>query len=139
MSLSRNPRCTKGQAVVEMALVLPLLLLLIMGVMTFGMMIYAKMLVVLSSSQGANEGSYVYSDPTLSLEQKEEKILTAAYFYLNKGLGGTDRKVVINVINGDRISVKVTYNYNLIFPLLGEIFKDKTKIPLEYESVYMIQ
>lgn len=128
----------EGQALTETALVLPIILLLIMGAITFGMLIYAKTLVVLSSSQGARVGASIYNDPTMTLEEKEEKIRTTVYYYLGNGISGTDRSVSIST-DGTMITVKVTYNYQLILPLLGEIFGEKTKIPLSYESSFMIQ
>ncbi len=138
MMLKKVHRCTKGQALAETALVLPILLLLICGILTFSLMIYVKMLVVLSSSQAAKVGSSIYNDTTLTLEQKEEKIRSTAYSFLSNGISGTDRTVTITT-DGSAITVKVVYNYKLIFPLLGEIFKDKLVIPLEYQSTYLIQ
>ena len=128
----------KGQAALETALVLPVILLIVMGVLTFGLMIYVKTLVVLSSSQAAKVGAYIYNDPTLTWEEKEEKIRATAYSFLSNGISGTDRSVTIKA-DGINITVKVTYNYKLIFPLLGEVLGSRAYIPLEYESTYMIQ
>ncbi|MEA4963550.1 TadE/TadG family type IV pilus assembly protein [Lutispora sp.] len=135
---ARIYKAEKGQALAEAALVLPILLLIIMAALTFGMMIYVKTLVVLSSSQAARVGSSIYYDDTMTAEEKTQKIKTTAYYYLGSGISGTDRKVDI-YSDGATISVKVTYNYKLIFPLLHEILGNKTTIPIQYESKFLIQ
>lgn len=139
--MRRGKCCNEsGQALVETALVLPIILLIVMGVLTFGMIIYVKMLVVLSSSQAAKVASSIYNDTTLTGDQKVHQIQSTAYTYLSNGISGTDRSadIIVDDYMGT-ISVKVTYNYKMILPLLGDIFGTKTKIPLSYTSTYMIQ
>jgi len=51
-----------SQALVEFALVLPLLLLLILGVMDFGRMFYIKMVLTNAAREGANYLSYYPED-----------------------------------------------------------------------------
>lgn len=51
-----------GQALVEYALVLPLLLLLILGAMDFGRLFYTKMVLVNAAREGANFLAYFPED-----------------------------------------------------------------------------
>ncbi|WBW95959.1 TadE/TadG family type IV pilus assembly protein [Oceanirhabdus sp. W0125-5] len=128
----------RGQSLSEFVVVLPLVLFVIFGVLTLGVMIYVKMLVVLSSSQAARVGAEVMNDSTYTVEEKMEKIESTALTFLTNGMTGKERDVDINV-EEDLIKVNVTYDFKLILPFLGDIFKDKLKIPIHYESVYMIE
>ena len=128
----------KGQAVAEMAFVLPVLLLVVMAVITLGMMIYVKTLVVISASQAAKVGAYLYYDDSLTDEEIEDAVRATANTLLSNGINGTDRSVTIES-DGTDITVTVEYKYTMILPLLGEIFKGKTSVPIKYSCTYMIQ
>lgn len=138
MKKSRFIKEQKGQAVAEMAFVLPVLLLIVMAVITLGMMIYVKTLVVISASQAAKVGAYLYYDDSMTDEEKDAKIRSTANTLLSNGINGTDRSVTIES-DGIDITVTVEYKYTMILPLLGEIFNGKTSVPLKYSCTYMIQ
>jgi len=53
---------TPAQALVEYALILPILLLLILGVMDFGRMFYTKMILTNAAREGANYLAYFPED-----------------------------------------------------------------------------
>lgn len=129
---------SKGQSLTEFALLLPVFLLVVLGVLSLGFLIYAKMLVVISSSEAARVGSQILNDPEYTIEQKHNRIKETALSFLTNGISGTDNNVVITT-DGEIIRVKVTYNYTLIFPFLSDIFQDKTSIPISYQSQYVIQ
>ncbi|GAU76344.1 TadE/TadG family type IV pilus assembly protein [Fusibacter sp. 3D3] len=126
----------KGQAVVEFAVVLPVLLLIILATITIGMMIYTQTLLVLASSQAARTASYVINDESYNDETKVTMIKNAAYNILNNGINGTDRDVDI-YLEGGLVSVKVSYKFRYIFPLTGEIF-DKSEYNLSYTTTCVI-
>lgn len=124
----------KGQALSEFAMVLPVLLLIVLATLTLGMMIYTKTLLVLSSSQAARTGAFIYTDETKTMAEKETAIKTVALSILNKGIAGTERKVIISVDDPPTtITVKVQYTFRYVFPLLGDIFS-KSAYDLEYSS-----
>jgi len=52
----------RGQSLVEMAITLPLMLLLVMGVVDFGVVLYAHVQVAAASGQGARAGSLYAGD-----------------------------------------------------------------------------
>ncbi len=129
----------EGQAAAEMALVLPVFLLIIMAIITFGMIIYVKTLVVISASQAAKVGAYLYLDDTLTDEEKNLMIRSTANTLLSNGISGIDRTVTIITDGSTEITVIVLYNYKLILPLLGDILGARSVIPLQYSCTYMIQ
>lgn len=129
----------KGQSLTEAALVLPILLLLLMGALTIGMLVYTKMLMVLASSQGAKVGAYIAKDTAMSEGEKEQKIRTTALNYLGSGVKNVDTSNVQISYTSENIIVKVKYDYKITFPLVGDIFKNMTTVPLEYQSTYLLQ
>ena len=56
---------SRGQSLLEFALVLPLLLVLVLGAMDFGRMFYTKIVLTNAAREGANYLSYHTSDATV--------------------------------------------------------------------------
>ena len=127
----------KGQSVLETALVMPIILLLIMAVISISMMLYTKMLVVLSASQGARVASQVWRDETLMKEEKDEKIEKIIMGILSNGTKGVDRSWNAEEINGT-IHVTVKYKFKLILPFLSKIFKEN-EVLIKHEAQYYIE
>jgi Flp pilus assembly protein TadG len=104
---------------VEFALVLPLFLLLLFGVVEFGLIMYAKGSIAQASREGARYG-VVYS---LTPKTKTD-IETWVQNYL-QGVGFTDATVTATL--GDPLSVKVDYPYrftvlpDFITNMVGEL------------------
>lgn len=72
-------RSRKGQAIAEAALVIPLLLLLLLGIITFGYGGLAQLLVVTSASQGARLGAAMCGEsqpPDVVLSSTRQRALT---------------------------------------------------------------
>jgi len=126
-----------GQAVLETALVIPVILFMIMAVITVSLLIYTKMLVVLSASQGARVGALIWNDATIELEEKEEKIEGVVFGILSNGMNGVDRSWDAEVKDGS-LHVTVEYKFKLILPLLGALFEDN-EVPIKYEAIYYIE
>jgi len=109
--LIRNRR---GQALVELALVLPLLVILIMGTMEFGRIFHSYLLIANASREGARAGVINKTDaeiitkvknvvPTLELTD-EQITITPAQSYRTRGVP---------------LTVKVDYTVSLVTPILG--------------------
>ncbi len=62
ISLFKRLRCERGQALVEMALILPVLLLLIFGIIEFGRIFNAYLIVTNAAREGARAGIVGGSD-----------------------------------------------------------------------------
>ncbi len=52
-------RCQKGVAAVEFAIILPVLLLIIFGIIEFGLLLYDKQVITNASREGARAGTVV--------------------------------------------------------------------------------
>ena len=87
MTCASKSSTTSGQSLLELALLLPVLLLLIIGALDYGLAFYAK--VVLENS--AREGAYrmVYPDPGLTLNQRIAAAKTAAATEAKDALGNS--------------------------------------------------
>jgi Flp pilus assembly protein TadG len=107
----------KGQALVEFAVILPLLLLIIMGIIEFGLMLNSYLTVRNVSREGARAGivgstnteienTIISTSPNL-----EEDNLDIDIVPLNQ----VDRK------SGGTLTVQVTYKYKLIVPIISSL------------------
>ena len=115
-----------GAAMVEFAIVLPLLLILICGVIEFGVMFYDKAVITNASREGARAG-------ITGLGNSEIKQIVLSYCNVNLiNLNGNDAfdpdKIIISSDGSDLI-VRLEYRYDL---LLGSFFGfDNTTISAE--------
>jgi Flp pilus assembly protein TadG len=57
---------SRGQSMVEMALVLPLIMVLLMGAVDFGFILYAHIQVAAASGEGARVGSLILYNPNVN-------------------------------------------------------------------------
>lgn len=118
-------RNNRGQAIVELAILLPVLMLILMGILEFGRIFSAYMIISHASREGARTGSVGGSDieiiaavqgtsPTLDLSNMTITISTPA---------GRDR--------GDPLTVKIDYDVDLMVPLLGNVVGDPVSMDAE--------
>ena len=115
-----------GAAMVEFAIVLPLLLILVFGIIEFGVMFYDKAVITNASREGVRAGITGLGDP-------EIKQIVLNYCNVNLiNLDGNDafdpNKIFISS-DGTDLIVKLEYRYDL---LLGSFFGfDNTTISAE--------
>jgi Flp pilus assembly protein TadG len=114
-------RCARGSQVVEFALILPVLLILVFGIIDFGMAIFDKGVITNSSREGARAGvMYRYPQPTAA--QVETFVRDAVNRYCASSLitfgGVTTPSTVVRFSDGTNpgsdISVTVTYRYSYL-------------------------
>jgi Flp pilus assembly protein TadG len=101
-------RDDRGAAAVEMALVLPFLLLLLFGIIDFGLMLNAQQTVTAAAREGAR--TYVFTE-----DEDEAKARVAL---ASDGLDGTVNATVTPCTDG-QVTVVTTYAYSFITPLAG--------------------
>lgn len=113
----KSLRNERGQSLVEFAIILPILLVIIMGIIEFGMMMNSYLAISNASREGARIGIVGSSD----IDIKNLIIATSP------SLDTED--LVVNIspsdgtrISGDTLTVKVTYNYQLTVPIISIIF-----------------
>lgn len=105
-----------GQAIVETALILPLILLILMGIIDFGFLFNNYLVIDNASREGARSAAVGSTDSvimstvssmTLSLEPT--KLKTTIY------PTGASR------IKGSQVTITIEYDYSLITPIIGAI------------------
>lgn len=106
----------RGAAAVELAIILPFLVVLVFGMIEFGIMFYDKAVLTNASREGARAGITGLGDP-------EIKQIVLNYCNVNLvNLGGNDafdpNKILISSDASDLI-VRLEYSYGLLF---GSIF-----------------
>ena len=101
-----------GESMVEFALVLPVLLLVLVGVVQFALVHYAQNVVTTAAQEGARLAAAEGGD-AIDGEQRTRDVL-------GSGLGSTgDGFEVAATDDGESITVTASGVYPLIFPWLG--------------------
>jgi hypothetical protein len=105
-------RRDRGAAAVEMALVLPLLLMLVFGIIEFGLLLTAKIGVTEAAREGARAAT-VDSDPSAARDRV--RLLDDDYDIVAGESNGCGR----NPAPGDNAVIVVNYEYTFVTPLGG--------------------
>jgi Flp pilus assembly protein TadG len=107
----------KGQALVEMALILPIIILVLVAIIDFGLLFNNYLLVTNSSREGAREAALGQSD-----EDIQSDIL-----HLLSTL--KESEISINIYpskssrsQGSQVVITVGYQYKFLTPIIGRIF-----------------
>jgi len=134
-------RRQEGSNLVEFALVLPLLLILVMGIIEVGLVIYDKAVITNACREGARAG-IVFRDPRLGLGEIQTVVQNYASAYLVT-FGTTPLPTVEwlwddldsnNVrSSGDRLTVTVRYQYDYL--MLGNFIPGIGTLNLQSTSV----
>ena len=114
--LAKQLKNKKGQSLVEFALVLPLILLILMGIVEFGLMFNSYLTINNASREGARLASVGGTD--VEVETRVETVSTTLNLAnidvtVNPAQGFRDR--------GDPCTVTVDYTYDLITPIISNI------------------
>ena len=123
---ARSQAPTRGQALVEFALVLPVFVLLLIGMMDFGFALYSRMTVINAAREGAR-AAVTAPDPTVIPVLVQSRVTGAAN---GLSVGATTTCIAIKTSPGpctfatitsskpgDAVRVTVTYTYQTFFPL----------------------
>ena len=107
----------RGTAIVEMALVLPILLALILGIVEFGRIVNAYVTVEHAAREGARLGITGASDDDIRRRVEETSFpLDPAGLSVSIDPAPSERT------RGVPITVSVTYSYNVITPVMSSLF-----------------
>ncbi len=109
----------KGQSLVETALILPVLLLLLTGIIDFGLLFNSYLVVSNASREGARRATVGNTD---------EQILLATN---NAAASLEPTRLEIEILpneagrsSGDPVTVTVRYGYSMITPVIGAFFPE---------------
>jgi hypothetical protein len=123
-------RKRKGQAIVEAALVLPIILLILTGIIDFGLLFNNYVIITNASREGARLAAVGYSDPEVKA-------------VINGLLNSLDQTKVTTDISpsrfhrekGDEVTVTVGYDYNFFTPIISSIVPN----PLHIEGMTVMR
>jgi Flp pilus assembly protein TadG len=106
----RRRRHDSGEALVEMALVMPILIVLSMGMLDFGRAFHAKSVLDQAAREGARVA--VITNPLVAgpAQTRVSDVLTAA------GMSGGPAATVSAVGPDHMVTVTVTYNFQFVTP-----------------------
>jgi Flp pilus assembly protein TadG len=129
----------KGAAIVEFAIVLPLLILLFIGICEFGLLWYNSQVIINASREGARAGiaraadaAKLYPDPDgidyIVIKYCEDRLVTFGGIGLSSTTfpNGDDNMNTTTKPFGVDFSVQVTYNYNFLVPSIFHLGLTKT-------------
>ena len=130
MSLFKNKR---GQALVEMALILPLLILLLCGIIEFGRIFNTSLIISNASREGARKASLGANDTEI-----KASISNSAASKLNQSLMTVSISPSPAVrIYGAEAEVRIDYKLNLITPVISSILPNP--LPLSSKTVMRVE
>jgi Flp pilus assembly protein TadG len=125
-------RSGRGQSLVEFALVFPIFILVLAGIIDFGFMLYSRMTVINAAREGARVAVVSIDNPTAIPSLVNSRIL-AVSSGLTSVPTGTSTCVADtskhpscdfvtggaeDPLSGDSVRVTVLYTYSTFFPLL---------------------
>ncbi len=138
---SRKSRL-RGQSVVEMALVLPIVLLILIGLIEFGRAFFIYAVVSNAAREGVRAGivepldfDYVRHAVTRTLVLVPSGDVTIDIYYDDGTDEGTFTDPSLIVEGRSRIVVKVSYPFSMLTPLISSIFPPTT---IEFTSARTI-
>lgn len=113
----------KGQALVELALVMPILILLLSGIFEFGRIFSAELIVTHCAREGARLGSVGALDSDII-----NRVQNTA-----SGLDTSQLAIVISPTEGNRergseVNVSVDYSVNIVTPFISVITGESVNV-----------
>jgi len=106
----------RGQAMVEFALVIPFFLILVFGIVDFGMVLRSYVQITNAAREGARYGVTCKSDSAIktTVSEQSSNLLTTSDVTV---LANPCQTGTFTGSAGDPVEVKATYNYSWISPL----------------------
>jgi Flp pilus assembly protein TadG len=123
---SRRRRRSRGQSLVEFAVVLPVFLLILSGVLDFGFLLYSRMTVINAARDGARIAISAADPTTIPSIARGQTVAAGGGLITNGDVtvscirpgGSCSFTSATSAAAGDSVKVVVTYTYHPFFPLL---------------------
>lgn len=124
-------RFQKGSVMIEFAIILPLFLALLFGVISFSAALYNKTVLTTATREGARAGVVFVQDR--DDDEKESIATTTAQAYLSDNLisFGPATPDVESNINGDILTVTASSNFTGVFVFSDLLLSAETSMRLE--------
>ena len=131
-----NNRNQRGQSLVEFALILPLLLIVLFGIIEFSLILFDKAVITNASREGARAGTVFRPTPISNAD-----IEAIVNNYLSTHLisfGSSTPQIIVNPSStppafGDTLTVTVNYDYG--FLVLPNFVTLGNQIPLSAQTI----
>ncbi|MBS4200968.1 pilus assembly protein [Bacillus sp. FJAT-49732] len=121
----------KGQSLVETALILPILIMLLFGIVDFGRVFHAYLTLDHAGREAARDAAIGKEDG--EIKSKTESATTS----LGDGVGITISPAgKANRTSGNDVTITLTYTVDLITPILGQTVKS---IDVENKTVMRVE
>jgi hypothetical protein len=146
----KSRRSEHGQSLVELAITLPILVLLLLGTLDFGMAIFSYSMLRDAAQEGAFYGSFNPSNIE-EIENRarnispraDDEVFSSPVQLRNKDLVKVKVRALGNFCQGikngvaNRIQVDVSYRYPILMPFIGRLIGSRT-IPLKGTATNVI-
>ena len=115
----------RGDGLVEFALILPVLMLVLMGIVDLGRAVYAYNVVANSAREGVRYGIASPNDTAGMINVARSSAV---------GLDPARITVTINHPSSDTIRVAVSYDFRLVTPLMAQALSGRSALLLSSQS-----
>ena len=113
----------KGQSIVEIALILPVILLILFGIIQFGIIFNADLIITNASREGAREAAVGVSDTEI-VNTIKASMATLDEEFVNITISPSSSSRV----TGAQVSVQIDYNIQIVMPIISNIIPNPFKI-----------
>ncbi len=131
----RRRKHEKGQSLLEFALLLPILLLILAGVLDLGRLYYAYVAVTDAAAEGA---AYASVNPNASDSEIATRAMQASGGLVDLQTYGTVQVIRPVLAVGQPVTVTVTFDYTLGTPIIQAFFENG-RIPLRAVATEVIR
>jgi Flp pilus assembly protein TadG len=136
---TKMKRSQEGQAIVEFCVIMPLLLILLVGMIEMGVLLYDKAVITNASREGARAG-ILNVNPKLDVAGIQSVVQNYCSGKLISFAGGSGLAVPVvtgydpTPHTGDPLTVTVNYNYNFLLPFFARSsFSLQARTVMRYE------
>lgn len=130
--INRFRKSHRGQSLVEMALILPILIIILFGIMEFGRVFHAYLVITHAAREGARYG--VIAKDVAEIKQKVQDTSPGIELDLANDVSVNP---ATEFPTGFPLTVRVNYDAELYIPFLNNILPNP--IPLTAESTMQIE
>lgn len=124
----------RGTAMIETALVLPVLLMTLLGTLEFGLVLARYQIVLASTREGARVGSlYRLNCNPSKVRQEVARAVSRSGSYLGMLLLPSDVRLTGACLQGQNLEVEVEYDHYLTF--VGGFLETDLRLPLQARVV----
>lgn len=123
-------RDRRGSSLVEMALTLPIVLMMLFGTLDLGRAVYAQNVITNAAREGARYGVVPPYDSQAIMDYTETFII---------GLNPDEVTVQTEQPSADTVRVTVTYSFSTVTPLVGKFLGDNGTVTLKSVSTMSVE